>query len=48
MPEPQIADSYPIEFVRRHLGFTDTPTMARYIELDRGRDETSDCEDRDG
>lgn len=48
MPEPQIADSYSIDFVCAHLGFADTPTTARYIALDRGRDEAIDSEDHDG
>ena len=48
MPEPQIADSYSIHFVRAHLGFADTQTTARYIALNRGRDEAIDSEDHDG
>jgi len=48
MPEPQIADTEPIDFVRRHLVFTDAATTARYIALDRGRDEANGSEDHDG
>ena len=48
MPELRIADTKPIDFVRRHLAFTATPTTAPYIALDCGRDEASESEDRDG